>query len=63
MHLVSYYEEKGYSLKGSNISMDRYYTSIHQAEKLFSKGITVIGTIRHNRKGISHKRYKRKRRT
>ena len=46
------YEEHGYSLKGTNISMDRYYTSIPQAEWLYDKNITYIGTLNSNRKGL-----------
>ena len=50
--IVEGYEEHGYSLKGTNISMDRYYTSIPQAEWLYDKNITYIGTLNSNRKGL-----------
>ena len=46
------YESLGYSLKGANISMDRYYMPIPLAEWLLNKGITMIGTMNNNRKGI-----------
>ena len=47
------YVQHSYSLKGTNISMDRYYTSIPLAEWLYSKSITCIGTLNSNRKGLS----------
>ena len=50
--IVEGYEQHGYSLKGTNISMDRYYTSIPQAEWLYDKNITYIGTLNSNRKGL-----------
>ena len=50
--IVEDYEQHGYSLKGTNISMDRYYTSIPQAEWLHDKNITYIGTLNSNRKGL-----------
>ena len=50
--IVEGYEQHGYSLKGTNISMDRYYTSIPQAEWLHDKNITYIGTLNSNRKGL-----------
>ena len=50
--IVEGYEQHGYSLKGTNISMDRYYTSIPQAEWLYDKNITCIGTLNSNRKGL-----------
>ena len=46
------YEQHGYSLKGTNISMDRYYTSIPLAEWLYDKNITCIGTLNSNRKAL-----------
>ena len=46
------YEQHGYSLKGTNISMDRYYTSIPLAEWLYDKNITCIGTLNSSRKGL-----------
>ena len=50
--IVEGYEQHGYSLKGTNISMDRYYTSIPLAEWLYDKNITCIGTLNSNRKGL-----------
>ena len=50
--IVEGYDQHGYSLKGANISMDRYYTSIHLAEWLYDKNITCIGTLNSNRKGL-----------
>ena len=46
--IVEGYEQHGYSLKGSNISMDCYYTSIPLAEWLYNKDITSIGTLNSN---------------
>ena len=46
------YEEHGYSLKGTNISIDRYYTSIPLAEWIYVKNITCIGRLNLNRKEI-----------
>ena len=51
--IVEGYEQHGYSLKGTNISMDRYYTSIPLAEWLYRKNITCIETINSNGKGLS----------
>ena len=39
-------------LKGSNISMDNLYTSILLANEIMDKNVTMLGTIRANRKGI-----------
>ena len=50
--IVEGYEQHGYSLKGTNISMDRYYTSIPLAEWLYDKNITCIGTLNSNQKGL-----------
>jgi hypothetical protein len=50
-HLVENLETHS-SLKGTNISMDRLYTSIELSEWLLSKKITVVGTIKSNRKGL-----------
>ena len=50
--IVEGYEQHGYSLKGTNIFMDRYYTSIPLAEWLYDKNITCIGTLNSNRKGL-----------
>ena len=46
------YELHGYLLKGTNISMDRYCTSIPLAKWLYGKSITCIGTLNPNRKGL-----------
>ena len=50
--IVEGYEQHGYSLKGTNIFMDRYYTSIPLAEWLCDKNITYVGTLNSNRKGL-----------
>ena len=50
--IVEGYEQHGYSLKGTNISMNRYYTSIPLAEWLYDKNITCIGTLNSNRKAL-----------
>ena len=39
-------------LRGRNISYDRLYTSITLAQWLLERGITSIGTLKSNRKGI-----------
>ena len=39
-------------LKGRNISLDNLYTSIPMTQKMLEKGVTVLGTMRHNRKGL-----------
>ena len=46
------YERNGYFLSGTNISLDRYYTSIPLAKWLYAKNITCIGTIQMNWKGL-----------
>ena len=51
--IVEGYEQHGYSRKGTNISMDRYYMSIPLAEWLYRKNITCIGTLNSNWKGLS----------
>ena len=51
--IVEGYEQHGYSLKGTNISMDRYYTSILLTEWLYDKNITCLRTSNSNRKGLS----------
>ena len=43
IRIIEGYEQHGYSLKGTNISMDCYYTSIPLAEWLYDKNITCIG--------------------
>ena len=50
--IVEGYEQNSYPLRGSNIAMDRYYTSIPLAKWLHSKHITCIGTIQTTRKGL-----------
>ena len=50
--IVEGYEQHGYSLEGTNISMDCYYTSIPVTEWLYDKNITGIGTLNSNRKGL-----------
>ena len=50
--LVEGYEQHGFSLKGTNISMDRYYTYIPLVEWLYDKNITCIGTSNSNGKGL-----------
>ena len=44
--------EQHVSLKGRNLTTDRYYTSIGLAKWLLEKNITLIGTFRANRQGI-----------
>ena len=39
-------------LQGRNITFDNLYTSIPLAEKLLDRKITIVGTMRHNRKGL-----------
>ena len=47
------FEQYGWrKLKGRNITMDNLYSSIPMAEKMLQKGVTMIGTMRHNRKGL-----------
>ena len=53
--IVEVYEQHGYSLKGTNISMDRYYISIPLTEWLYYIIITCIGTLNSNRKGLPKK--------
>ena len=50
--IVEGYEQHGYSLKGTNISMDRYCTSIPLTGWLYDKNITCIGTLDSNRSGL-----------
>ena len=54
--IVEDYEQHGYSLKGTNISMDHYYTSIPQAEWPYDKNITYIGTKRAAKRNQRNKR-------
>ena len=51
-YLVEKFSNHG-SLVGRNISLDRYFTSISIAEWCLSKKITIVGTMRHDRKGIA----------
>lgn len=39
-------------LRGRNLSVDRFYTSVPLAEWLFQHGITIVGTLQANRRGI-----------
>ena len=50
--VVEDYEQHGYSLKGTKISMDCYYTSILLVKWLYDKNITCIGTLNSNWKGL-----------
>ena len=49
--IVEGYEQHD-SLKGTNISMDRYCTSIPLVEWLCDKNIACIGTLNSNQKGL-----------
>ena len=40
------------SIEGCNISMDRYFTSVSLADWAIDKKFTIVGTMRHDRKGI-----------
>lgn len=44
--------ERFTNLKGRNLSIDRYFTSMSIAEWLLNRGLTVVGTLRQDRKGI-----------
>ena len=37
--------------RGKNVAFDNLYTSILLAKELLDRGITCVGTMRHNRKG------------
>ena len=40
-------------LKGTNISVDRYFTSVSVAKRALDEpSITIVGMMRHDRKGI-----------
>ena len=39
-------------LKGRNITTDNLYTSVPLANKLLDRGMTLVGTMRHNRVGL-----------
>ena len=43
--IIEDFEQHGYSLKGTNISMDCYYTSIPLSEWLYEKNSICIGTL------------------
>ena len=51
LRLVDKYSEFC-EVQGRNITVDNLYTSISLAKKLLERGITVVGTLRSNRKGI-----------
>ena len=40
------------SIQGCNISMNRYFASVFLAEWALQKKFTIVGTMRHDRKGI-----------
>ena len=40
-------------LHGCKLRVDNLYTSIPLAEILLAKNVTLLGTMRHNRKGLS----------
>lgn len=50
-YLVNGFSAYG-TIQGCNISMDRYFTSVFLAEWALEKKFTIVGTMRHNRKGI-----------
>ena len=50
--IVEGYETNGFNLSGTNILMDRYYTSIPIAEWFYEKKITCIVTMNSNRKRL-----------
>ena len=50
--LVEGYEEQGYSLKSTNISVDMYYTLILLAKWRYEKNNTCIGAFQMNQKGL-----------
>ena len=39
-------------IQGRNITMDNLYTSIPLGQELLDRGVTLVGTLRKNRKGI-----------
>ena len=43
------------SIEGCDISMGRYFTSVFLAKWVLQKKFTIVGTIRHDRKGIPKK--------
>ena len=50
-HLVTEFSQYN-SIQGCNISMDRYFTSVTLAELGLQNNFTIVGTMRHDRKGI-----------
>ena len=40
------------SIQGCNISMNRYFTSVTLVEWTLDRNFTIVGTMRHDRKGI-----------
>lgn len=44
--------ERSVDLSGRNISIDRYFTSMHISDWLNKRGLTIVGTLRTDRKGI-----------
>lgn len=46
--------ERCVDLRGRNLSIDRFFTSVTIAEWLRNRGLTVVGTLRSDRKGIPH---------
>ena len=46
------YERFLHSVKGVNITMDRYYTLIPDAKHLVEKNITIFGALKANRKAL-----------
>ena len=52
MKIITEYEQYGNSLKGTNISMDWYYTYLPIAYKLLQKQITILGTLKVNHRRI-----------
>ena len=51
LRLVEKYGEEN-DLRGRNLTTDNLYTSITLAQKLLQKNMTLVGTMRKNRKGI-----------
>ena len=45
---------------GYNISGDNFFTSVNLAQKLYSKGISYVGTLRSNRVGVCDRMRKKK---
>ena len=42
-------------LKGHNITMDNFFSSFDLGQKLLSKGLTMVGTMRKNKRSIPPK--------